>query len=189
MSPMVGAGRPATGEAHRHATMSPVGVPVTVAMAESADDLAKLAAATFPFACPPAATAEDIADHVAAHLSADRFAAYLADPRRRVFTAADDGRMVGYTMLIHRSDPVPTVELSKMYVLPSHHGSGVAAALMRAGLDWAATTSATTAWLGVNQANVRAQRFYRKHGFEVTGTRTFRLGNSVESDFVMTRPL
>ena len=181
--------RPTGGEALRHATIYPVDIPVTAATAAAADDLAELAAATFPFACPPSATAEDIADHVAANLSARRFADYLADPARRVFTATEGGRMVGYTMLVHQRDPVPTVEVSKMYVLPSHHGSGVAAALMRAGLDWAATTSAPTAWLGVNQANLRAQRFYRRHGFAITGTRTFRLGNGVESDFVMTRPL
>jgi ribosomal protein S18 acetylase RimI-like enzyme len=44
-------------------------------------------------------------------------------------------------------------------------------------------------WLGVNRANERAQRFYRKHGFEVTGARRFRLGDSDEDDFVMVRPI
>ncbi len=43
-------------------------------------------------------------------------------------------------------------------------------------------------WLGVNQHNQRAQRFYRKHGFTVSGTRTFRVGDHVENDYVMIRP-
>jgi ribosomal protein S18 acetylase RimI-like enzyme len=44
-------------------------------------------------------------------------------------------------------------------------------------------------WLGVNRANQRAQRFYLKSGFAIAGTRTFQLGNNVESDYVMIREL
>ena len=43
-------------------------------------------------------------------------------------------------------------------------------------------------WLGVNQENQRAQRFYAKSDFRVSGTKTFRLGDSVENDYVMVRP-
>jgi ribosomal protein S18 acetylase RimI-like enzyme len=82
----------------------------------------------------------------------------------------------------------PAVELSKMYVLPAHHGSGVAAALMDAALDAAAGWAAECVWLGVNQENQRAQRFYSKHGFTVSGNRSFRLGDHAESDYVMVRP-
>ena len=44
-------------------------------------------------------------------------------------------------------------------------------------------------WLGVNQHNQRAQRFYVKHGFSINGTKTFRLGAGVENDYVMVRRL
>ena len=44
-------------------------------------------------------------------------------------------------------------------------------------------------WLGVNQNNQRAQRFYAKHGFTVNGTKTFRLGTGIENDYVMVRPV
>ena len=60
---------------------------------------------------------------------------------------------------------------------------------MQHGIAWAALTSAVSVWLGVNRKNERAQRFYGKHGFQITGTRTFRLGSSDEDDFVMVRPL
>ncbi|PRC53827.1 GNAT family N-acetyltransferase, partial [Mycobacterium sp. ITM-2017-0098] len=42
-------------------------------------------------------------------------------------------------------------------------------------------------WLGVNQRNARAQRFYGKHGFAITGTKSFRLGGHIEADYVMVR--
>ena len=40
-------------------------------------------------------------------------------------------------------------------------------------------------WLGVNQVNERAQRFYAKSGFTINGTRTFQVGANREDDYVM----
>ena len=177
-------------------------------------ELAEVAAATFPLACPPSAATADIDDFIAATLSPQRFAEYLADPDRVILTAVDIDRIIGYTMLVHGTgtDPdvascidvqpavelskmpavelskMPAVELSKMYVLPHCHGGGAAAALMQTGIDWAVRRGARAVWLGVNQGNHRAQRFYRKHGFGTVGVRTFRLGTAVEDDFVMVRP-
>ena len=91
---------------------------------------------------------------------------------------------------VQRAVPLrPAVELSKMYVLPDAHGAGVSAALMTATLDLAIDGNAACVWLGVNQKNQRAQRFYAKHGFEVGGTKTFQLGDAIEHDYVMVRPL
>lgn len=174
---------------------------VDVAAAGEGDqvELAAVAAATFPLACPPSAAPEDISAFIAANLSERRFAAYLVDPDRVVLTATDAGRIVGYAMLIHGTgdDPDvagsvpqrPAVELSKMYVLPAYHRTGAAAALIRSGIGWAAGGGARAVWLGVNQNNERAQRFYRKHRFEVIGTRSFQLGAGREDDFVMVRPI
>ena len=165
-----------------------IGVMVTDAVLADSDELAEVAAATFPLACPPWASPEDVAAFIAANLSAEHFAGYLSDPIRKLLAVRDDGRIIGYAMLI-RQDGEPEVELSKFYVLADRHGSGASAALMRAALDWAEGSGASVIRLGVNKRNERAQAFYRKHGFEITGTRTFDLGWSVENDFVMTRRL
>ncbi|MBX7432825.1 GNAT family N-acetyltransferase [Mycobacterium sp. Y57] len=161
-------------------------------------ELADVAAATFPLACPPTSTAEDIGAFIAENLSDARFTEYLADPDRDVLVATEDGRIIGYAMMIRGvpDDPDvvravvdrPAVELSKMYVLPEAHGAGASAALMRGALAHAARTGAACVWLGVNQQNRRAQRFYAKHGFTVAGTKTFRLGSEIEQDYVMVRP-
>jgi ribosomal protein S18 acetylase RimI-like enzyme len=176
-------------------------VAIDVAAATEADlaELADVAARTFPLACPPAVTRENIAAFIAENLSEARFRDYLADPDRAVLAARDEGRIVGYAMLIRGvpdDDDVqravtlrPAVELSKMYVLPDRHGAGASAALMTAAVQHAAELDAKCVWLGVNQMNQRAQRFYAKHGFIVNGTKTFRLGAGVENDYVMVRPL
>nr|WP_308494717.1 GNAT family N-acetyltransferase [Mycobacterium botniense] len=138
-----------------------------------------------------------IASFIDANLSAARFAEYLADPQRLIFTAREADRIVGYAMLVHgvgadadvmrAVDIRPAVELSKMYVLPQRHGHGVSAALMNTALAAAADRGAACVWLGVNQKNQRAQRFYTKHGFIIKGTRTFRVDECLEDDYVMVR--
>jgi len=176
-------------------------VPVDVAAATGADvpELADVAARTFPLACPPSVTPANVAAFIAENLSADRFRDYLDDPDRAVLVARADGRIIGYAMLIRgvsgdediqRAVTVrPSAELSKIYVLADHHGDGAATALMDAALRRAKEFDAASVWLGVNQKNQRAQRFYAKHGFTVCGTRSFRLGDACESDYVMSRPL
>lgn len=169
---------------------------VRPAVETDADQLAEVAARTFPLACPPSVAAGDIAACITATLSPHCFRAYLADPDRLVVVATESGRIIGYTMMLRGADPDiagmiepgPAVELSKMYVLADHHGGGAAAALMEAGISWAAEAGAQVVWLGVNQTNHRAQTFYRKHRFAVVGTRTFPVGAVLENDFVMVRP-
>ncbi|MGA8331462.1 MAG: GNAT family N-acetyltransferase [Mycobacterium sp.] len=161
-----------------------------VAPAEPADvaELAAVAADTFPLACPPSVAPADIASFIDANLSDTRFAEYLSDPQRTILIARQDDRIVGYTMLIRGAED-DRAELSKMYVLPAQHGSGVATALMDAALVAVAEWRAECVWLGVNQKNERAQRFYAKSGFAVSGTRTFQLGAHAEHDYVMVRPV
>jgi ribosomal protein S18 acetylase RimI-like enzyme len=151
-----------------------------------AEELAALAARTFPLACPPATAPENIASFIDTNLSPERFAEYLADPQRAIITAVLDGRIIGYAMLV-RGVADDTAELSKMYVLPDHHGAGVSTTLMDLTLATAKEWGARSVWLGVNQKNQRAQRFYAKNGFKINGTRTFQLGARRENDYVMVR--
>ncbi|OBJ53775.1 N-acetyltransferase [Mycobacterium sp. 1423905.2] len=161
------------------------------------DELALVAAQAFPLACPPSATPENITAFVRTNLSAARFVEYLTDPQRAILTANHNGRIVGYVMLIfgvaddpdiQRAVPLrPAAEVSKIYVLSDFHGTGAATALIDAALDVTAAWGVECVWLGVNQENVRAQRFYAKNGFKVAGTRTFQLGSGVENDYVMVR--
>lgn len=50
-------------------------------------------------------------------------------------------------------------------VHPDHHGSGVAGALMEAGVAWLGADKPL--WLNVLRYNERAIRFYRRFGFEI----------------------
>ncbi|EME17559.1 GNAT family N-acetyltransferase [Rhodococcus triatomae] len=174
---------------------------VTVAVAEPSDaaELAAVAAVTFPLACPPSVTADDVADFLRTVLSEDSFTAYLTAGDRTVLKAVGDGTVVGYAMLVDgvaddadvraAVTVLPTVEVSKLYVLPDHHGEGVSHLLMDSAVAHARASGAAGLWLGVNQENARAQRFYAKQGFAKAGTKRFRVGGQLHHDFVMERKL
>jgi len=176
-----------------------VSLSVRRAVAADAAELARVAAITFPLACPPSTTEQAKADFIATTLSETAFGGYLAAADHILLLASVDGASAGYTMLV-TGEPYdadvrgvvtarPTVELSKVYVMPEQHGTGVAAALMEASLAAARDSGAVSIWLGVNNENVRANRFYEKSGFEVVGMKKFRLGEVDEEDFVMVRDL
>jgi len=173
------------------------------ALADAAE-LHELAARTFGLATPAGTLQTDIDAFVAEHLARARFADYLADPARIVLLAEDRGTAVGYAMLISgpTGDPelatlvasagapgATAIELSKFYVAAENHGSGIAATLMAATLAAAAETGARLCWLGVNQYNERAAKFYAKHGFEIIGTKRFLVGEVWHDDHVRVRAL
>ncbi|MGB3696518.1 MAG: GNAT family N-acetyltransferase [Gordonia sp. (in: high G+C Gram-positive bacteria)] len=185
----------------------------TVADPAAASAIAQVAAITFPLACPPHSTPENIAAHIERVLSAERFTEYLADPDRQVLTVRADpaGPILGYSLLVHTAPDDPDVraalqstpggpaaladgtvtEISKMYVLPDHHSARSDArpahALMAYAIDAARDRGATLIWLGVHSGNERAKRYYAKMGFERIGTKTFDMNGAIEHDYVLAR--
>lgn len=175
-------------------------VTIDHATANDAGPLAILAGITFPLACPPTSRPEDIEQFMATELSEQKFTQHIADPEKILLCLREDGHLLGWSMLVKglpKDEHVrsclslfPTIELSKFYVHPSHHGQGSSSRLMQASLEIAAEgADAHGMWLGTNDQNARAIRFYEKHGFAKVGVKTFQLGSNVESDFVLERSL
>ena len=158
--------------------------------------LAELAAITFPLATPASTAPAAIATFVAEVLNADRFRDHVADPARLVLDRR--ARRLGPVGLLdpHRR----RTGRSRGDRRGAHHARrsistsstctrtttarASAATLMAATVEAARATGARSVWLGVNNENVRANRFYEKHGFAVVGDKHFRLGDRFEDDFV-----
>jgi ribosomal protein S18 acetylase RimI-like enzyme len=170
-----------------------------------AAELHELAARTFGLANPAGTRQADIDAFIAEHLARASFEKYLADPGRILLLAEEEGVPVGYSMLITgpiadpglaaivesaAGSPADTaIELSKFYIAEQRHGSGAAGTLMTATLAAAVGTGARICWLGVNQHNERAARFYARHGFEILGTKRFLVGTVWQDDHVRARSL
>ncbi|MCS5713865.1 GNAT family N-acetyltransferase [Herbiconiux sp. CPCC 205716] len=174
-------------------------VRVRRARPEDVGIVAAVAAETFELACPPTTSSEAIAAFVAENLSEARFAGYLASGAHTILLGDVDNQIAGYTMLVagEPSDAGvaavvtrrPTVEISKCYVRAQFHGQGVSRALMEASIAEARKSGAAGVWLGVNQQNSRAIRFYEKSGFAKVGEKRFLVGDELHDDFVLELPL
>jgi GNAT superfamily N-acetyltransferase len=81
------------------------------------------------------------------------------------------------------------IELWRFYVDPSWHGKGIAARFMKTVEESARSRGADTLWLGVWEKNLRAQAFYRKHGFATVGSHTFVVGTDPQRDLVMSKAI
>jgi ribosomal protein S18 acetylase RimI-like enzyme len=149
------------------------------AVASDAAALHRLAAATFPLACPPHTTDEDKATFIAEHLSEDAFERYLADDDQEILVIGD---FAGYTLT--RFDAGGLAYLSKCYLRSAAQGTGAASELMTAAIVAAIERGATSMRLNVNEENARAHRFYEKHGFVRVGTHDFQVGSRLEHDYL-----
>ncbi len=176
---------------------------VREAVPADAPVLAELAARTFPDACPPELPKEAVEAFIAEELSEEAFGRYLADPAaHRILLALVDGEPGGYSLALVSGHDIASdmirpgkVEagdayLSKCYADSAWRGTGLAGALLESAVaDAAASSSAPRIVLGTNAGNVRARRFYKKHGFAKRGTRTFVVGGKPNRDVVLVRDL
>jgi ribosomal protein S18 acetylase RimI-like enzyme len=134
-----------------------------------------------------------MASYIAATYTPAQQGRELADPANSYLIAEAGDVMVGYVLIRAGDDPPecvtvrPSAELARFYVDGSWHGRGVAGRLMEAALIDVRARGVRGVWLGVWEHNVRAVRFYAKHGFRDIGAHVFVLGSDVQSDRIMWR--
>ncbi|UCC89629.1 MAG: GNAT family N-acetyltransferase [Anaerolineales bacterium] len=102
----------------------------------------------------------------------DRFRTMLELPQHAIFVAEDErGLAVGLLSaslrwtLWHAG---PCMIIEELIVDEEARGQGVGRALIQAALDWARGQGCSEVEVSTEQANVKAQAFYRQLGFEST---------------------
>lgn len=145
--------------------------------------------ATFGRLYPP----EDLRTFLDAKYRPDVQRAEIVDaPHTRYRLAFDAAGLVGYCMMGRLDLPVEdagALELHRLYVHERVKGAGVAAALMEDALAWAGARGAHALYLSVWEDNHRAQRFYRRYGFEDHGEWAFMVGATADRDLIWKRTL
>jgi GNAT superfamily N-acetyltransferase len=172
------------------------GTSIDIRCARQSDStlLAELGAETFVDAFGADNTADDMQRYLQASFSPDIQAAELADPSAVCLIAEVDGQPAGYARLREgrpslRLDASAPIELVRFYARTPWIGRGIGAALMKASLHEAAVRGCDVIWLGVWERNQRAIDFYRKWGFLQVGNQRFVLGNDLQNDLLMARPI
>lgn len=164
----------------------PGGIVYREAVADDAAPLAEFAratfVATFGHLYPPA----DLAGFLAGKYGADRQRAEIEERANRLLLALEHGAIVGYCLSGELRLPVegPGLELQRLYVAEHVRGRGVAAALIEDAIAWARSRGAPALYLSVWENNERAQRFYRRYGFEHVGEHGFMVGSVRDRDLI-----
>ena len=87
---------------------------------------------------------------------------------RATFLAFADGAPIGIAAL-HRDDESEEGEILQVWISPELRGTGAAAELVEAVIDWGRSQRITRVRAGITEGNMRALRFYSKMGFTSSG--------------------
>ena len=137
-------------------------------------------------------TPEDLAAHLANNLAPANIARFIAEDV--VLVAEAGGRLVGFVQFgtagpEYAPQSSRDQELRRLYVRAESQNQGAGTLLMQAALAHPQLRHAPAIYLDVWEHNQGAQRFYRRHGFEVIGTRQFEVESGAETslDLIMAR--
>ncbi len=106
----------------------------------------------------------------------------------RAWLALEDGRMIGYAVMMQVLDEVHLLNIS---ILPKFQRGSRGTALLMQLFDWARTHAATRMMLEVRPGNSAGLGFYRYHGFAEIGRRRdyYQTHEGREDAIVMARDL
>jgi diamine N-acetyltransferase len=138
--------------------------------------------ATFGHLYPP----EDLNAFLTAKFGADIQRREMADGLRYVL-AFDGAGLAGYCAMGALDMPVDesrALELHRLYIHERAKGAGVAQKLMDETIAWARGKGAPALYLSVWENNERAQRFYRRYGFQDHSEWDFMVGATADRDFI-----
>lgn len=162
---------------------------ITLARDEDVGELTLFASTAFTHTFGHIYDPADLAVFLAGWNPPERIRDQIADAGWAIALArGDEGAITGFIKMgpidfdLPEGEPAENAtELHQLYVGEAAKGTGIAAALMDWGIEWA-RARATTLYLSVFTENPRAQAFYRRYGFIDVGRNAFRVGNHIDED-------
>lgn len=139
---------------------------------------------------PPA----DLERFMAANFSVEAVSERLADPAQAWWLAAAEGQVLAFANAGPNGLPHPEAhpgdtELKRLYVLGQAQGLGLGTRLLRVALDWMNRHGTGDQWIGVWSGNLKAQKLYRAHGFAKAGAYRFPVGDWLDDEFILRKPV
>jgi diamine N-acetyltransferase len=111
-----------------------------------------------------------------------------------LIAVAENAEILGYIQacpvsLPHAdADPKHQGEIKRLYVTQAAQGSGLGTRLLQLGLEALAQTyGIAPQWIGVYSDNDGAQKLYQRHGFTKVGDYHFKVGSTLDAEFILRR--
>ncbi|MBN7811599.1 GNAT family N-acetyltransferase [Algoriphagus sp. H41] len=160
------------------------------AQTQDLGDLVHMARTAFLQAFTAGNKPENVSAYLEEAFTPSQLETELSNPASTFFVAEDGDEIVGYLKVnqtpaqtdIH--DP-ESLEISRLYVLEEHLGSGLGKKLLDTAIDFGKQNGKKYLWLGVWEHNARAIRFYEKNGLRIFGSHPFPFGDEIQTDHLM----
>ncbi|KAF2153931.1 acyl-CoA N-acyltransferase [Myriangium duriaei CBS 260.36] len=169
---------------------------VRKAVVEDAEQVATLGVHVFTTSFGHTVTKEQLKSFLDEAYSTAAIKNDITNPDKDMLVAEDDnGTIVGFVLMNRASiEPCvehlkPKIELQRLYISIDHHGQGIAQALTREVEDSARKNDFKYMWLGVWENNHRAQKVYKKLGYQRIGEHVFDIGGDLQTDHIMWKTL
>jgi ribosomal protein S18 acetylase RimI-like enzyme len=160
---------------------------------DDARTLAELGARTFRETFAHLYDPGDLAAFLADAHSLGAARADLTDPAKAAWLVEVDGEAVGYALagpcaLPHAAVTPACGELKRIYFVKDRQGGGLGRKLFGEVMGWLQAQGPRSVWIGVWSENYGAQRFYEREGFAKVGEYGFRVGRTIDREFILHRP-
>lgn len=160
------------------------------AQLKDAEGLAEIGRDTFVETFGDLYSASDLRQYLDETYSVEKMEADIKDPEVEVRIAFSGRKLLAYCKigpckLPIDTGPEPALELHRVYVYQHGQGVGVGRILLAWAIERARQRGAKNLFLGVWESNERAIALYEGTGFEKVGGYKFKVGNTLDDEFIM----
>ena len=145
---------------------------------------------TFYETWQPTNSEEDMQLYLSEAFHPEKIKKDLENINNTFLLAYSGNEVVGYSKL--RTDRTydefkgaPSIEMERIYVTQQFQNMKIGKELMDKCLEIARQGCYEWFWLAVNQYNHKALDFYKLYGFTIFGSKSFKLGNTSDDDYLM----
>ncbi|MEY2648695.1 MAG: hypothetical protein RL282_1408 [Bacteroidota bacterium] len=133
---------------------------------------------------------ENMRNYLRDNLSLEKLGEELNNPESSFYFAEMKDQVIGYLKLNvgaaqNEWKENTGLEIERIYVLKEYHGLTIGQLLLEKAIAIAKSMEMQYVWLGVWEKNERAIAFYTKNGFKVVGHHLFKLGDDIQTDYLM----
>lgn len=154
------------------------------------ESLQKLAKITFYDTFSAHNTEENMNKYLEKAFSYEKLKSEVLNPNSLFYLLFENENIIGYLKLnfleaqteIKDSD---SIEIERIYLLKEYHGKNVSGLLMNKAIQVAKDYNKKYIWLGVEDKNTKAVKFYQKNGFKEFDKHIFKFGDDLQTDIMM----
>ncbi len=157
-------------------------------------ELQKIGRQTFFETYAAGNTEENMRQYLANDFAVEKLKSEIEDPDTSFYFADLAGETVAYLKLNYSAAQTElkdknALEIERIYVLQAHQGKGIGQLLYEKANQVAQEAKVAYIWLGVWEENPKAMQFYQKNGFRTFDKHIFKLGDDLQTDYMMKKSL